>query len=168
MTKTDPSDSTWRAVYNAQLQLIPSGAALKILIAYKPTITAMSRFNARDDEYDVDFENTRDHAVVRWKEIVLGACESLSSPADRHTVQEPRDWEAVAEDIKEKAMDPIYSTQMRRTLLGIQLLPQTLYNLSSTFTLALTPHTIELNVLWGLLFLNIKVSWNRSMETVPL
>jgi hypothetical protein len=154
---TDRSKSSWPVTYSAQLQSILSGTTLKIRLAFKPSIRAMSRFNVRIDEWDVDFEDPRDHAALRWTEIVLGACESLSSPADRQTVQEPREWDAVTKDIQEKASDPSYA-QMRRTLLGLKPVPQTLFSLTSTFASALEPHEIEFNILWGLLFLNIKVS----------
>lgn len=157
MTITNPSEYTRRAVYNAQLQSILSDTVLNIRLAFQPPKVTMGRFNVRIDEYDVDFDDTRDHAVLRWKEMVLGACESLSSAVDRQTVQEPRNWEAVTEDIQERANGPTCNATTRRILLGIQPLPRTLFNLSDTFTTALAPHDIELNILWGLLFLNIKV-----------
>jgi hypothetical protein len=158
MTRTDPSDSTWRAAYNAQLHSILSGTALKLCLVFQPTIRAMTRYNPRQDEYDVDFDNTRDHAVLRWREMILGATESLSSQIDRQTVQESREWSTVADDIQEKASNQIYNAQMRRILMGIQPLPRTLSNLTDTFETALTPHTVELNILWGLLYLNVKAS----------
>jgi hypothetical protein len=157
MTRTDPSDSTWRVVYNAQLQSILSSTPLKIRLVFEPTTQAMTRYNPRQDEYDVDFDDTRDHAVLRWKEMVLGAIESLSSTIDRQTIQEPREWSSVADDIQEKATNQIYNSQMRRLLMGIQPLPRTLFNLTDTFQTALNPYTIELNSLWGLLYLNVKV-----------
>ena len=104
------------------------------------------------------FEGTREHAILRWGEMVSGTCDSLSSPVDRQTVQEPRDWISVFEYIKEKAADQTYNAAMRRTLFGIQPLPKSMSNLTSSFADVLAPHTIELNVLWGLLYLNIKVS----------
>src|ERR1700728_3331952 len=100
MTRTDPSDSKWRAAYNAQLHSILSGTALKICLVFQPTVRAMTHYNPRQDEYDIDFDDTRDHAVLRWKEMVLAATETLSSTIDRQTVQEPREWKDVAEDIQ--------------------------------------------------------------------
>jgi len=158
MTKTDPSDSTWRVAYNAQLHSILSGTALKLRLVFQPTIRAMTRYNPRQDEYNIDFDDTRDHAVLRWGEMILGATESLSSQIDRQTVQEPREWTDVADDIQEKATNQVYNAQMRRILMGIQPLPRTLSHLTETFETALTPHAIELNILWGLLFLNVKAS----------
>jgi hypothetical protein len=117
----------------------------------------MSRYNPRQDEYDLDFDDTRDHAVLRWKEMIQAAGSSLSSTIDRQTVQEAREWSNVAEDIQEKATNQIYDSHMRRLLMTIQPLPRTLFNLTDTFQTALSPHTIELNTLWGLLYLNVKV-----------
>ncbi len=158
MTKTDPADSSWRVAYNAQLQSILSATALKIRLAFQPAVQAMTRYNPKQDEYDVDFDDTRDHAVLRWKEMVLAAIESLSSMTDRQTVQEPREWRDVADDIQEKATNHIYSAQMRRTLMGIQPLPKTLANLTDTFETALHPNVVQLNIIWGLVYLNVKVS----------
>jgi hypothetical protein len=158
MTRTDPSESTWRAAYNAQLHSISSGTALKLRLVFPPSIRAMTRYNPRQDEYDIDFDDTRDHASLRWREMVLGATEALSSNIDRQTVQEPREWSNVADDIQEKASDQIYNAQMRRLLMGIQPLPRTLSNLADTFETALAPHAVELNILWGLLYLNVKAS----------
>lgn len=50
----------------------------------------MNRYNPGQDEYDVDFEDTREHAVLRWGQMVSSTCDSLSSRIDRQTVQEPR------------------------------------------------------------------------------
>ena len=116
----------------------------------------MTRYNPRQDEYEIDFDDTRDHAVLRWREMILGATESLSSQIDRQTVQEYREWRTVADDIHEMASNQIYNAQMRRILMGIQPLPRTLSNLTDMFETALIPHTIELNILWGLLYLNVK------------
>ena len=156
MTITNTSESTWRAVYSDQLQSILSSTALKIRLGFEPTVVAMSHFNMLIDEYDVDFDNTCDHAALRWREMVSGACESLSA-RDRQTVQASHSWESVTEDIQEKAADQKHDSTTRRILMGLQPLPRTLYNLCETFTLALDPHEIELNIIWGLLFLIIKV-----------
>jgi hypothetical protein len=118
----------------------------------------MPRYNPKQDENDFDLENTRTLTVWRWKEMVNAACDSLTSIVDRQTVQEPRDWKTVAEDIREKASDQTCSVSMRRTLLGLVSLPMSLANITSSFTDVLAPYTIELKVLWGLLFLNVKVS----------
>ena len=158
MTRTDPSESKWRATYNAQLQSIISGTALKIRLAISPAIRAMNRYNPKQDEYDLDFEDTRKHAIVRWGEMVKAATESLSSPVDRATVLEPRDWNNVADEIRERASDQTCNAAMRKTLHTILPLPKSLSNLTSSFTDVLAPHKIELNIIWGLLFLNIKVS----------
>jgi len=157
MTRTDLSESRWRAAYNARLQSIFSGTALKIRLVISPAIRTMNRYNPRQDEYDLDFDDTRKHAVLRWGEMVKAATESLSSPVDRATVLEPRDWSAVAEEIKERASDQSCNATMKKTLHTIQPLPKSLSNLTSSFTDVLAPYEIELNILWGLLFLNIKV-----------
>lgn len=158
MTRTDPSESKWRAAYNARLQSILSETALKIRLTISPAFKTMNRYNPRQDEYDLDFEDTRKHAVLRWGEMVKAATDSLSSPVDRGTVLEPRDWSAVAEEIKERASDQACNATMRKTLHTIQPLPKSLSNLTSSFTDVLAPYKIEFNILWGLLFLNIKVS----------
>jgi len=158
MTRTDPSESKWRADLYAQLQSILTGTTLDVRLAFSPESRTMLRYNPRQDEYDVDFEDTRQLAVLRWEEMVTAACESLSSPVDRQLVQEPRDSMAVADDIKEKASDQTCTASMRRTLMTIVSLPKSLSNLTSSFIEVLAPHNIEFNILWGLLFLNIKVS----------
>jgi hypothetical protein len=111
-----------------------------------PAFGSMNRYNPGKDNYDVDFEDTREHAVLRWGEMVSNTCDSLSSRIDRQTVQEPRDWISVSEYIREKASDQTYNAAMGRILLGIQLLPKSMSNLTSSFAEVLAPHTIELNV----------------------
>jgi hypothetical protein len=116
----------------------------------------MNSYSIRQDEYDVDFDDTRSHTALRWREMVQAASESLS-PVDQKIVHEPRDWVDVAEDIQRMATDHRFPASMRRTLMGIQPLPRTLSNLTKSFAYELTPETIELNSLWGLMYLNVKV-----------
>jgi hypothetical protein len=158
MTRTRSTDVTQRVDDYSELDTIPAASSLDIQLARPYPIRAMSLFNPKQDEYDVNFDDTRDHAVLRWNEMAKAASDSLSSPIDRQTVHEPRDYDMIAREIKAKASDPSFSSGMRRTLIGIQPLPRSLSNLTGSFTSVLEPQTIDVNILWGLLYLNIKVS----------
>jgi hypothetical protein len=86
------------------------------------------------------------------------ALENLNSPADRVYVLEPRDHNTVSTDIHAKSTDSTTSLTSRRLLSQVHQVPRSLASLSLNFTAALLPHPVNLELLWGLLSLNIKVN----------
>lgn len=103
------------------------------------------------------FSDNRAYAIKRWEEIVDGALENLSI-ADRNFVQQPRDHNAVQTDLMAKAKEPGIPTVVQRDLTQLGgPVPRSLENLAQDFVQALVPNPVNLDALWGLLILNVKV-----------
>lgn len=69
-----------------------------------------------------------------------------------------RDWQAVHLDLQNKACNPGVSPTYKRLLNRIQPFPRTLGDLTRIFTTIVKPCEPDVNVIWGVLDLNISVS----------
>jgi len=124
-------------------------------------------FYLREDEQDVDFSDTRLFASQRYDFTVAAVKQSLSA-ADRERISEPLNWTAVENDLRERIANPqalsraIADPQAlsRTQLLLTQIipLPRTLATLMAEFTRAIQPFEPDVNILWGLVGLNIKLA----------
>ena len=68
-----------------------------------------------------------------------------------------RDWQTIQQEIQRKRRDPDLNSQSKRLLNNFQPLPRTLNDLTQFFQQAVEPLKPQLEPLWGLVFLNIKV-----------
>jgi hypothetical protein len=82
----------------------------------------------------------------------------LIPSVDWEKITEPRDWQVVHLDIRKRGNAQGVPAVTKRILNHIQPLPRSLTNLTSIFTSEILPFEADFNVLWGLLYLNIKVS----------
>ena len=67
------------------------------------------------------------------------------------------DWELLADEIQRKLKDPASAPVAKRQMARIQPLPRTLSSLTQSFEKTLSPHEVEFGLLWGLIYLNLRV-----------
>jgi hypothetical protein len=75
---------------------------------------------------------------------------------DREKISEPQDWQTVLSDIRKIIADPQTLPVAKRLLTHIVPLPRSLATLVTQFAGALHPFEADVNVIWGLVDLNIK------------
>lgn len=90
--------------------------------------------------------------------MIKAYAQSLA-PADEKMVLASREWSTVQTEVQEKGRSQSTPLGMRRLLMQIQPLPRSLFNLTGAFLQAILPQTVELNMLWGLLLLNVQVGF---------
>jgi hypothetical protein len=76
---------------------------------------------------------------------------------DGETISEPQDWHTVERDIRKILADSKATPITKRLLIQIIPLPRSLDTLVTQFTAAINPFDADVNILWGLIDLNIKV-----------
>lgn len=122
--------------------------------------------------------DTRAFAIQRWEDAVLAVQQTQSITGKYHLslcgvsrreqmeakalcidwdiVAGPWDWQAVLKEIQKRGTEREATGVTKRLLNHLQPLPRSLNNLVNTFTSAVQPAVPRFNVLWGLLYLNIK------------
>lgn len=88
---------------------------------------------------------------------------------DREKLSEPQDWQTVEGEIRKILADPQALPFTKRLLIQIIPLPQSLDALLTRFTGTINPLDADFNILWGLVDLNIKLSYgsqDRLVRTV--
>jgi hypothetical protein len=75
---------------------------------------------------------------------------------DREKVSEPQDWQTVQSDIRKIIADPNALPVIKRLLTQIVPYPRSLATLVAQFAGAIHPFRADVNILWGLVELNIK------------
>jgi hypothetical protein len=79
------------------------------------------------------------------------------SSADLRTVQECPDWPALYQIMGKKRAEPNQKPIIKALISQIQSLPRTLGNLHGSFIRAMNPHAVRSELLWGFMWLNVKV-----------
>lgn len=105
--------------------------------------------------------DNRKFAVQRYDDILAAICEDLLSGTDRKAIRENRDWQTLQAEIHYKRVDPQLSPTGKRVLNQLQPLPRTLNDFVVYFQNAVHPETPDMNPLWGLAFLTLKVNLLR-------
>lgn len=75
---------------------------------------------------------------------------------DREKVKESIDWQTVQNDLRKHMNDPSTPPQARRLLSAIMPFPRALQTLVGQFTGSINPYDVDVNILWGLVDLNLK------------
>ncbi|KAG4441573.1 hypothetical protein IFR05_002958 [Cadophora sp. M221] len=112
----------------------------------------------RGDEYDVDFSDTRKFVVKRWEDIVHSATSRLS-PQDQKAASDYIYWQDVKDEIQAKLSDSSSTQNMKRQMSRIHAFPSVLVKLTMTFDGLIVPFDVKFDVLWGLIYLNLKMSY---------
>lgn len=110
----------------------------------------------REDEEDIDFSDTKGFVAQRYEFAVAAVKQSLSV-ADRESVNQPGDWQKAQSYIRQIIADPPTPHPIKRLLAHIDPLPRSLYTLVGQFEGAIHPSVPDVNIIWGLTELNIKV-----------
>jgi hypothetical protein len=76
---------------------------------------------------------------------------------DRESVNQPGDWQKAQSYIRQIIADPPTPHVIKRLLTQITPLPRSLYTLVGQFEGAIHPSVPDVNIIWGLTELNIKV-----------
>jgi hypothetical protein len=137
----------------------------------------------RLDEYEIDFDDARDFFIGRWLDIVTTATDRLtvsgnyplqkkqkknsetsnSHALDHQTVSKYHDWQDLASEISGKLAETPPNSFVKRHLTKIQPLPHVLTTLTRKFSNIMMPSIVDFELLWGLIYLNLKV---RSEPTL--
>lgn len=115
----------------------------------------------REDEEDIDFNDTRKFASQSYKFAVDAVKQNLST-ADSETISEPQDLHTVESNIRKILADSKTSIFTKRLLIKIIPFPRSLDTLLTQFTAAINPFDADVNILWGLIDLNIKLSYSSQ------
>ncbi|KAH0564815.1 hypothetical protein GP486_001804 [Trichoglossum hirsutum] len=113
----------------------------------------------RKDAYDVDFSDTRAFAAYRWTDIMRATAEKLAQ-LDCETAPEYCDWESLADEIQKKLTNQGSTIAMKRQLRRIQPFPRVLSALVQQFEGLVAPHQLKFDLLWGLIYLNLRLSYD--------
>jgi hypothetical protein len=76
---------------------------------------------------------------------------------DRKIIAEFNDMQDLLEEINGKLKDPQSGSPMKRQLARIQPLPRMLGTLTRRFALLVSPLDVRFDLVWGLIYLNLKV-----------
>lgn len=112
----------------------------------------------RIDEYDVDFSDTKIFTVQRWEDILKIASERLSA-SDHQIAAKYVDWQELSTEIQTKFADSSASPVVKRQFAKIQPLPHVLATLMRIFSALVAPHEVNYELIWGLVYLNLKLSY---------
>ncbi|KAH8602769.1 hypothetical protein B0O99DRAFT_587847 [Bisporella sp. PMI_857] len=129
------------------------------------------KFSSRDEDYDVDFNDTRKFAVLRWEDLLKGMAEKLTNE-DRQVITRFREWQTLTAEIQSKVTDSVASPAMKREMSKIHQLPRNLGFLAKEFMNLVKPNNISFELLWGLIYLNLRHSYSsldrlkRTTETL--
>ena len=67
------------------------------------------------------------------------------------------DWQFLADEIQSKLADPASLTVVKRQMGRIQPFPRVLSTLTLLFEKMVVPHELKFGLLWGLIYVNLKV-----------
>ncbi len=93
---------------------------------------------------------------VRWVSIFLEKGQGLKN-ADHKVVAKYNDWQDLVEEIHGKLTDSASTPAMKRLLGRIQPLPRLLSTLTRRFASLVAPSDVRFDLVWGLIYLNLKV-----------
>ena len=79
---------------------------------------------------------------------------------DREIVAKSPEWSDLVEEIQSKLTNPASTATMKRLMTKIHPLPRFLSFLTGKFAKIVMPREVNFEFLWGILFLNLKVSNN--------
>jgi tetratricopeptide (TPR) repeat protein len=112
----------------------------------------------RRDEYDINFDDTRGFAIFRLRDV-LNSAGAILSPSDQKIASKYHGWHEVVTEIQGKLIDPSSTRDMKREMGRIQPFPRTLNTLTQAFESLVVPHPVKFDVLWGMVYLNLKLSY---------
>ena len=69
------------------------------------------------------------------------------------------EWETLAKEIQARLNDPTSTQLMKRQMGKIQSLPHVLATLARSFSNLITPLEVRFELLWGLVYINLKLSY---------
>ncbi|RDW65487.1 hypothetical protein BP5796_10179 [Coleophoma crateriformis] len=114
----------------------------------------------KEDEHNVNFDDTSIFASSRWDDAVTSAKENLSEH-DRELIGMPREWQTIYSEMEARRIDSRAGSTMKRYIRAIQPLPRSLETLVVKFALSIKPQVVDFSALWGLMHLNMKASIKR-------
>jgi hypothetical protein len=114
-----------------------------------PDILPFGRANVLD-------RDTRRFALQRWKDILRNTSERLL-PSDLEIASKYHDWQDLSSEIQSKIKDPASTTPVIKHMGRIQPLPSVLAALFRNFSNLLAPFVIKFDLVWGIVYLNLKV-----------
>lgn len=100
---------------------------------------------------------------MRFEDCVATISDELPL-ADRKTIREERDWLTIQSEIIRKRDDRMTTARTRKLINQLHGVPRTLYSLTVQFEKLIHPETVPIQVLWGLLYLNIRVCISTYMS----
>ncbi|CZR55427.1 uncharacterized protein PAC_05315 [Phialocephala subalpina] len=112
----------------------------------------------RLDEYDVDFSDTRTFSVLRWADTVKTSTDRLTA-SDLQIASKYTEWQDLASEIQAKLTESPSTPLIRRQIVKIQPLPHALASLTRKFSNLVTPEEVNFEIIWGLVYLNLKLSY---------
>lgn len=96
-------------------------------------------------------------------------CQSMPTSdtcqTDCERIGEPQDWQTVQRNLRNHIGDPKTLPATGRLLATILPFPRSLATLVGKFTGAINPYEADVNVLWGLIDLNIKVKGSHLFRS---
>jgi hypothetical protein len=96
----------------------------------------------------------------RWPVRFLKPANSERSNAhiDLEIVAKCTEWSDLQEEIQANLTDAVSTAVMKRHMTKIHPLPRSLSRLTMTFTNIIIPYEVQFDLLWGILYLNLKAS----------
>jgi hypothetical protein len=101
--------------------------------------------------------DTRGFAIFRLRDV-LNSAGAILSPSDQKIASKYHGWHEVVTEIQGKLIDPSSTRDMKRQMGRIQPFPRTLNTLTQAFESLVVPHPVKFDVLWGMVYLNLKVN----------
>jgi len=77
--------------------------------------------------------------------------------ADKKLAANYRDWQNLVNEIQGKITDPTSTSAMKRNMSKIQPISRLFSTLTRMFSSKVEPFEVKFDLLWGLVFLNLKV-----------
>jgi hypothetical protein len=142
----------------------------------EPKMTSGAQSRLPYDEYDINFEyvppkldrysgsrhanlecrDTSAFAVERYNDILEAIKEQLE-PNDLRTIQESRDCQTIQDMLRRRSSNPELGLPTRRLINQYRPLPWTINDLAMHFQHLVRPSEPEMELLWGLIYINIEV-----------
>lgn len=92
--------------------------------------------------------------LTKWYDFLL------LIQTDRRMAARYGDWQDVVTDIQSRLKDAGSGLSMKRQISKIMPLPRTLADLTRTFSKLVHPREVKFDLLWGLIYLVLKVSYS--------
>jgi hypothetical protein len=112
------------------------------------------------------YSDTRGFAIFRLRDV-LNSGGAILSPSDQKTASKYYGWHEVVMEIQGKLTDTSSTRDMKRQMGRIQPFPRTLNTLTQAFESLVVPYPVKFDVLWGMVYLNLKVTLGSSIEDNP-